>query len=247
MIDVLLPVVLFIGIVTLAIAIGTLRSSRRSENLGEDRYELLRSQHDWLEALREERTTLTEALQRESSERQKFMEALGSADPQVVEDLKRERQGRIDDANRARLQERERARLEEELERVRREHQEVVRQTDGWEQLKKQNSGIKQEAERLSQERQRLAEELETEHGERVNVQRQAERQEEVRARLEAELRQAQAELDRRERTPDRNRSEKSGTFRSRRRRPLLVVGLLVGGLIVWFTSLMVALNVLAS
>ena len=113
MTDVLLPVVLLISIVTLAIAIGAFRSSRRSEGLGEDRYELLRNQHDWLEALREERTTLMEALQRETSERRRFMESLRGADPQSVEDLERERQ---DSARRAEGQEQEFRRLEKELE-----------------------------------------------------------------------------------------------------------------------------------
>ena len=37
-----LGVVLLLGVATLAVAIGTLRSSRRSEGLGESRYELLR-------------------------------------------------------------------------------------------------------------------------------------------------------------------------------------------------------------
>jgi hypothetical protein len=54
MMDLLLPTGLLVSIVTLAITIGTLRSSRRSEGLGEDRYELLRDQRDRLDMLREE-------------------------------------------------------------------------------------------------------------------------------------------------------------------------------------------------
>src|SRR5215210_8983562 len=100
MMDVLLPVVLLISIVTLAIVIGTLRSSRRSEGLGEDRYELLRNQHNWLEALREERTTLMEALQRETSERQEFMESLKGTEPQLA-DLAREREEHLEVQRRA--------------------------------------------------------------------------------------------------------------------------------------------------
>jgi hypothetical protein len=69
MMDLLLPAVLWVSIVPLAVAIGALRSSRRSEGLGEDRYELLRDQHDRLEMLREERRMLTEQLERESRER----------------------------------------------------------------------------------------------------------------------------------------------------------------------------------
>jgi hypothetical protein len=52
MTNLLLPAVLLVTIVTLAVAIGALRSSRRSEDLGEDRYELLRDQQDRLEMLR---------------------------------------------------------------------------------------------------------------------------------------------------------------------------------------------------
>jgi type II secretory pathway pseudopilin PulG len=45
MIDALLAVVLLVGLATLAVAIGALRSSRRRlEELGENRYELLRDQ-----------------------------------------------------------------------------------------------------------------------------------------------------------------------------------------------------------
>src|SRR3712207_1991078 len=72
--EVLLAVVLVLGMATLAVAIGTLRSSRRSEELGEGRYELLRDQHERLELLREERRVLVEELKRESQERQQFTE-----------------------------------------------------------------------------------------------------------------------------------------------------------------------------
>ena len=70
MIDLLLPAVLVVGIVTLAVAVRTLWSSRRSEGLGENRYELLRDQQERLELLREERRMLIEKLERESRERQ---------------------------------------------------------------------------------------------------------------------------------------------------------------------------------
>ena len=226
MTDVLLPVVLLISIVTLAIAIGTLRSSRRSEGLGEDRYELLRNQHNWLEALREERTMLMEALQRETSERQTLMESFREADPRLTEDLARDRQ---DNVHRAELQEQERVRLEKELEHEREEQ-----------------SRVQQEAERLRQERKRLAEDLERERVERPEVQRQAERQVQELARLKQELRQSQAELDRRRRAPASNQPDKSGAGRPWWRRPIPVVGLLLGVLIAWFTSLAVALNMLA-
>ena len=50
----------FLGVATLSVAVGALRSARRGEQLGEDRLELLRDQHERLELLREERRTLTE-------------------------------------------------------------------------------------------------------------------------------------------------------------------------------------------
>ena len=75
-------------------------------------------------------------------------------------------------------------------------------------------------------------------------MQRRAERQEQELARLEQELRQSQADLERRKRAPARAASRANRPWW---RRPLLVVGLLLGVLIAWFTSLVVALNVLAS
>jgi chemotaxis response regulator CheB len=135
----------------------------------------------------------------------------------------------------------------EELERERQEHQEILRRAEGLELEQTQVSEVQQEAERLRQERQRLAEELEREREERVKVQRQTEQQEQARVRLEGELQRSQAELDSQKRAPAHKRSDESGASRSRSRRPLLVVGLLLGGLIAWFTSLVVALNVLGS
>src|SRR5918997_6416310 len=112
--DLLLPVVLLVSIVTSAIAISTLRSSRRSENLGEDRYELLREQHDRLEMLREERRMLTEQLERESRERRQLTEYLEETDPRLRENLKRRRQARIESEHEAERLEEERRRLEQE-------------------------------------------------------------------------------------------------------------------------------------
>jgi hypothetical protein len=86
-----------------------------------------------------------------------------------------------------------------------------------------------------------LVEDLERE---RVEGQRRVERQEQERARLEQELQQSQAELERRKQAPARAASRASRPWW---RRPILVVGLLLGVLIAWFTSLVVALNMLAS
>ena len=54
---------------------------------------------------------------------------------------------------------------------------------------------------------------------------------------------EAQEELERRKRAPARAASRASRPWW---RRPLLVVGVLLGVLIAWFTSLVVALNMLA-
>ena len=116
MTDLLLPAVLLFSVVTLAVAIGALRSSRRSEGLGENRYELLRDQNERLEMLREERRMLTEQLERESRERRQLTEYLEETDPRLVENLKRRRQARIES-------EREVERLEEEGRRLQQEHQ----------------------------------------------------------------------------------------------------------------------------
>src|ERR671911_1743397 len=96
MIDALLGVILLVGVATLIITIGTLRSSRRSEDLGEDRYELLRDQRDRLEMLREERQMLTEQLEREWRERRQLTEYLEETDPRLTENLERRRQARAE-------------------------------------------------------------------------------------------------------------------------------------------------------
>jgi hypothetical protein len=75
-------------------------------------------------------------------------------------------------------------------------------------------------------------------------MQRRAEQKELELARLEQELGRSQAELERRKRAPA---SAASGASHPWWRRPILVVGLLLGILIVWFTSLAVVLNMLAS
>src|SRR5215203_7406094 len=132
MISALLGVTVLVGVATLAVAIGALRSSRRSEGLGENCHELLRDQRDRLDMLREERRMLTEQLERESRERRLLTEYLEQTDPRLMENLERWRQARLES-------EREVERLEEERERLQQE----------------QSSDVEQE-------RQRLAENLES-------------------------------------------------------------------------------------
>src|SRR5687768_8750296 len=55
--------------VNLVAAVGALRGARRSEELREGRFELLRDQHERLELLREERRMLLDELERERRER----------------------------------------------------------------------------------------------------------------------------------------------------------------------------------
>jgi chromosome segregation ATPase len=202
MIVVLLPAVLVVGVVTLAVAVRNLLITRRSEELGEGRYELLRDQHDRLELLREERRMLVDELKRESQERQQFAALLGKASPQLVEDLKQVREGSVENARRSEERERER---------------------------------LQQERLQLEEELRRLDGELEQERQKRSEVQRQAEQLEQERLRLEHEL-------DRSKDEPGGGRSE----VRQWWRRPVLVIGLLVGALAAWFTSLVMALNLLS-
>ena len=88
----LLATILGVSILTMAIAIRNLRSSRRSVTLAENRYELLRDQQQRLEILREERQRLMGELERQSREREQLMELLEKTPQQLVEDLKKERE-----------------------------------------------------------------------------------------------------------------------------------------------------------
>src|ERR687897_715668 len=118
MMDLLLPVILLASVASFTVAILTFRSSRRSENLGEDRYELLRDQHDRLEMLREERRMLTEELERESREPRQLTEYLGETDPRLMENLERRRQASIESERDVERLEEQRLRLEQENQRV---------------------------------------------------------------------------------------------------------------------------------
>jgi hypothetical protein len=89
MIGALLGVVVLVGVATLVVAIGVLRSSRRSEGFSKARYELLRDQRDQLDMLREERRMLTEELERDSGERRRLLEYLEETDPRLMENYRR--------------------------------------------------------------------------------------------------------------------------------------------------------------
>ena len=246
---VILVSIFLVGLLTLAVAIRTMRSSGRSEMLGEDRYELLRDQWNRLEVLREERQMLIEELERESRERQQLTEMLGKTPPQLVEDLKEVRREHLEAQERIENLKQERLRLEqglhqleEQLERDRQARLESQRRAEQLERQQKELSGIRQEMERLNGERQRLTEELNKEREEHSATQRRAEQQEEERARLEKEFRRLRAALDSHERAPVRDQGKESELGRPWWRRPVLVLGLLFGALLLWFTSLTVGL-----
>ena len=235
----LLFVILLIGIATLAIALGVLRTSRRLENLGEDRNDLLRDQHDRLNLLREERQMLIERLQRESEERQQLMGVLARANPQLLEDLQRELQRHPENAPGVEEQqekERERLRLGEELERL---GVELEREQE-------ERAGIQGELERLGLEHQRLTEDLETERQEHQEARLRADQSEQDRTRLEQETHALTRELDGQKVAPNRSRVKRAETPLPRWRRSALIVGVFFGVLGAWFASLVVALNMLA-
>lgn len=226
MTDALLLVIVTIATANLIAAILSLRTSQRSEGLGENRLEMLRDQQERLELLREERQTLIEALEGGSQERRKSSGYVEGGRPQLVEDPKNERESQLLAKQSAERQEQEQSRLQRELVRL----QESL------------------ERERLEHsENQQAAESLEEERAERVKSQRRAEQQEQERARLENELRRSQVELDRLKRAGVQEEGDILNESRPWWRRPLLAVGLLLGVLIAWFTSLLVALNLLAS
>lgn len=228
MIDVLLFVLLSVGAGSFVLAAIALRSLRRSEHLGEHRYNLLQDQHDRLELLHEERRTLMEELDRESQERRRLMELLEGSPP--AEDPEQERRRRTENARRAEQQEQERARLEQELEslqealeREREAHLAIQQRVERLEREQEEHSGSRQEVERLRLEYKRLTEALSREREEGSE--------------------EAQDSLGR---LPDRQRAEEMQVNRFWWRRPTLVAGLVLGFLVMWFTSLVVALNLLS-
>ncbi len=113
-----------LGVANLVAAVGAMRGAHRAEELGKERFELLRDQQKRLELLRDERKVLLDELERERRERlqaQKRVKQLMREHPhlelerelqRVTEELELEREGRTHNH-------RERQRLSEELERER--------------------------------------------------------------------------------------------------------------------------------
>jgi biopolymer transport protein ExbB/TolQ len=96
MLDFLIIGTLFVGVVTLVVAMLTLRNAQRAAQLAEERNEYLLEEQTRLRALREEHQGLREDLQ---SERQ--------ARWSLQEELKRERQERLEAQQRAEKAEQE--------------------------------------------------------------------------------------------------------------------------------------------
>ncbi len=245
----LLGSILSVSIVTLAVVTRTLRSSRRSEALGEDRYELLSDHRDRLESLQEERQMLLEELERQGRERQGLMKFLGKTPSQLVEDLKKERTERLEAQERIEdlVQERlllgqELHQSKEHLEQERQARLEAQQRAEHLERQEREQARIEQELERLGEERQQLTKDLESERGERLRAERRADRQEQERARLEGNLLSVRGELDRQKRSPARAPVKESEASQPWFRRLPLVIGSLLSALILWATSLMVAL-----
>lgn len=235
MVYVALLVIFLTCIATLVVGIRVLKSSRRSEVLGEDRNELLHDQYERLELLREERQVLIEELEGESRERRQLMEYLGGDRTQLVDDREMGLQGGTENPHGAKQSEQERLRLEqqrdrlqEELEREQRTHLEAQQQT-----------------ERLEQERQQLIVDLENERQERSEAEQQSEQKEQEIVSLEHELQRVKEEADSQRRVSTHNRSQMREDSRPLGRRVVLLGGLALVVLVAWLTSLMVALSIM--
>jgi chromosome segregation ATPase len=244
MTDALLFAILWVGVATLTVAVFTWRSSRRSEALGEDRYELLRDQRDRLGFLDKERRMLIEELKRESEARQRFVEDMH---PQVAKDVEQERrqlEEQLGQERQARAQSvRSMEEQEQEWQRLEQERRRLEEQL-GWEQDERARS--QQASEQVAQQLEQLRGDLKREQEEHSEIQRRAEQLEQERQRLEWELKQSKEEVGSVGRAPAPNRAGQAGDESPRWRRPVLIVGLLLGALAMWLTSLVVAINLLS-
>jgi hypothetical protein len=107
-------------------------------------------------------------------------------------------------------------------------------------------SGVQQKARVSEQEHLRLTADLKGEREKLAEARRRGDEQERERARLERELQRMKKERDKLRRTPLRNRARETEGDHPWWRRPVLLGGLLFGGLVAWVTSLVVALSMLS-
>jgi hypothetical protein len=172
MIEAALLAIALIATASLIAAVLTLRSSLRSEELGESRRELLRDQQERLELLREERQTLVEALEQESQERRQLLGYLKNGGTQWVDGVEGERERQLVAQQQAERQEQERARLQLELQRLQ----------ERLEQERREHAEHQQAAEQVERERQdraRLEDELRRSQAELDRLQRATVREQE--------------------------------------------------------------------
>ena len=164
---------LVVGVVTLVVAALAVRNSRRSAELAEDRMEYLREEQARLEFLHEERRSLMEELKREREQRLE--------NQQEAERAARERPAAL---------EREHNRLIQELEQERGQRLEAQRRAEQ----------LGQEHLSLQRERGQLAEELEQERAKRLEAQQKARQEREDWKRERSARQQAEQRADRWER-----------------------------------------------
>jgi hypothetical protein len=179
---------------------------------------------------------------------------LRSAGPQLIENLKQVRQPSTENGDRVEQEvqrwqrlEQELRRSKDELELERRGRLDVQRRVEQLEQEGDERSRIEQQAERVAQNLQRLRGDLEREREERLEAQRRAKQLEQEQQHLKRELDRSKEELKSVGRPPAPDRAGQPEVSRPWRRKPTLIVGLLFGIMAAWFTSLVVALNLLSS
>jgi hypothetical protein len=254
MTDLMLFGVLLLSIATFAVVIRVLWTSRRTEHIGESRYELLLNQRDIIEMLHEERQMLREELQRRPHEQQRKKERLHHTHTGSSEDPERKRtldNGSAQWSERQeweqRPTEREYQELREERERERRATLEAQQRIEKLEKDEEERLRIQKENEQLAQKHQQLTRVLEREREERQKIQQQAERSQQEQVRLQNEYKQLRKELDGLRQSPTEHSAEQLKAYLPRWSRPVQLTAALFGILALWFISLVVALNLLQS
>lgn len=251
MIDLIVFGILLFSIATFVTVILVLRSSQRSVQIGESRYELLIHQNNTIEMLREERQALKEELQRGSQEQQLQREHFhepregSSKDPERQHPLNN---GSVQGSERQEwgqeYSEHEYNELREEWERERQANLKAQQRIEQLEKDDEERLRIQQDKEQLSQERQQLISDLEREREERRKIQQEAERSQQERVRLQEEYQLLRKELDGLRQLPTDHSADQPQAH-PRWSRPVQLAAVLFGILALWFTSLMVALYVL--
>jgi hypothetical protein len=254
MTDLILSGVLLLSGATLAVVILVLRTSQRSERIGERRYDLLLNQRDMMEMLREERQMLSGEAQQRPHEQQGQEERLQETHSGSSEDPERKRaldNGNAQWSKRQRREqghtEREYRELRDERERERRATLEAQQRIEQLEKAEDERLRIQQEKEQLAQKLQQLMRDLEREREERRKIQQQAEQSQQERVRLQTEYQLLRRELDGLEQSPTEHSAKQPKAYRPRWSRPVQLAAVLFGMLALWLSSLVVALNLLQS